>query len=352
MKTTVGLVVLMCLSLLGCEQSTTPPTPPSVAANRSASSRCANYADSVLALGSYQVPSYTQALVSGRNLYFLDYYGLQVFADNNPKKPHMVGAFPVTGFVRAAVQGDYLYLTQQHRGLLIIDISSPARPRLVSELPMNSPFEVFASGKTVFVGDNSELRSVDVSNPRAPRPIDSIDTRTGIFIYGFAAHGNYLYVARNEYYGDNEGSALIVDVANPADMREVGTFGWDFMVGPQVEGDYLGMLNYYPDAGSAFYLFDVSSGIPANPRRLNFNCGDFVIVGDYLYATEVPFVDYTGWASGPNRLLVVHLPDMTVVGMQDGEFVGTLRAGERLYSINWPLGASSPTMSVWPLQCR
>src|SRR5580658_3147482 len=86
------------------------------------------------------------------------------------------------------VAGHLLYLTCE-RGLMVVDVEEPAKPKLVGELTgLKNPRCVALQFRYAFVTDDDGLKVVDISEPTQPKLTPN----------GFVplAHPGRLYVAR------------------------------------------------------------------------------------------------------------------------------------------------------------
>jgi hypothetical protein len=101
------------------------------------------------------------------------------------------------GTFAVAVQGNYAYLATGF-GLMIVDITDPTRPKVMSRLPLPDISQgVAVSGNLAYVADRSAgLRIIDVSDPTRPVERGLFDT-PGL-AYGVAVVGNLAYVADGE----------------------------------------------------------------------------------------------------------------------------------------------------------
>ncbi len=171
------------------------------------------------------------------------------------------------------------------------------------------PEGVAVSGAYAYVADGWKgLRVVDVSNPAQPREVGSYDTPG--WAEGVAVSGAYAYVA------DGGASLRVVDVSNPAQPREVGFYKTPGnAVGVAVSGAYA----YVADYREGLRVVDVSN--PAQPREVGFYdtpgyaygvavSGAYAYVADYreglrvvdvsnpAQPREVGFYDTPGYAYG------------------------------------------------------
>ena len=90
-----------------------------------------------------------------------------------------VGSYvPEGGDVRGVhVEGSIVYVAAGSVGLLALDVSEPARPRVIGKF--NTPRSartVFIAGSRAYVGDTEWVRVYDVSNPANLRSVASYKT--------------------------------------------------------------------------------------------------------------------------------------------------------------------------------
>jgi hypothetical protein len=145
--------------------------------------------------------------------------------------------------------GDTLYVLNQYRGLQVVDLSSPASPRLVGMAPIfGYPVEMYVRGDRAYVvvsnyydywfdGEDvdslksvrgSQIRIVDIADPTRPTVLGGIDlpghvTDTRIV-------GDVLYAVSNRWawwwgYGTDDYETgtyvLSIDISDPGDVRQV-----------------------------------------------------------------------------------------------------------------------------------
>ena len=116
------------------------------------------------------------------------------------------------------------------RGLVILDVSDPARPRWVgqSEVLPHVVEDVAVSGGMAYVVDEDGLRIIDVSNLAAPRQVGACETPGQAL--GVAVSGNMAYVVGYVWVClpiedsgcYHRGWLRIIDISDPAAPHEVG----------------------------------------------------------------------------------------------------------------------------------
>ena len=127
------------------------------------------------------------------------------------------------------------------RGLSIYDISKPEAPQLLSTLPLPH-FEnedVDTNGEILLISnDPSEgvgvLYVIDVSDPRAPRPIGALNTGTIAplgDLYGTGHTASCIQDCRYAYLAGNDKGIDIVDLTDPSNPTLAGNFAAEEVTG-------------------------------------------------------------------------------------------------------------------------
>lgn len=115
------------------------------------------------------------------------------------------------------VKGDYAYVADTESGVQIIDISQPRSPQVVAFFDTARPVldvAVSDDGKTLFIVDERNLYSIDITTPATPQVIQSVDDdRFG---------GKTLYLEGSRLYISRYDGLPIIDVTDPADMTLIG----------------------------------------------------------------------------------------------------------------------------------
>lgn len=172
-----------------------------------------------------------------------------------PYAPSQTGILTTPGNANGvAIDGDFAYIADFSAGLLVVDISDPANPTLLSTFAAVGQ-AVVASGDYVFLAAGAGgLRIVSVANPSAPALVGSVST-TGAT--GIAVDGDQAYIA------DGSSGLRVISVSNPAAPSIVATFNTaGSATDVEVDGDYV----YLADGSPGFLVFDVTN--PASPALL------------------------------------------------------------------------------------
>lgn len=143
----------------------------------------------------------------------------------NPESIRPPGTFRLAGVLHdpralsqphdVEVQGKIAYVPGKGGTLALIDVSEPARPRLLSYLSDPVEYEeaetVLPMGDVLLLGAR-DFFSLDVSDPARPRVLKKIEDRPRIDkINGMARRGRYVFSA------GKSGFISVFDVGNPAD---------------------------------------------------------------------------------------------------------------------------------------
>jgi hypothetical protein len=142
--------------------------------------------------------------VVGNLAYLADSSGGLIVADVSQTQPVLHGFYGVGGgSTEMAVVGDRLYISS-YEGVVIADISTPNRPRVLGTLVLPGfAYTIVASGTTIFLGNDLrkqnnyndwQVTAVDVVDPTAPHILSTV-TFTAASVMDLALVGTTLYVA-------------------------------------------------------------------------------------------------------------------------------------------------------------
>lgn len=214
-------------------------------------------------------PAFDVTVVSNRAYVAMGSHGLVIFDVSNPARPARLGAYVTSRIVTAVrVVGNYAYLIEQapiYPGLLeIVDVTDPSSPVHVGAYATSDyPQRVQVVGRYAYIADaGGGLQIVDVSAPAKP-------VRVGVYatnLYAIAVQvaGNYAYVAEPF-------TALhVIDVMNPCCPVQVGTYGADKRAREvAVLGNYVYLtVQTWTGTDYAGTLETVDVSNPANPVRI------------------------------------------------------------------------------------
>lgn len=174
----------------------------------------------------------------------------------------IVGSFDAFLMKSVCLANDVLFLSDGHNDQLLIDVTDPANPTLLAEIPViwlsPSVFYntyLFTMANTPGTG-NKELKIYDVTNPSQPVQYTSCIFTSSVA--DIAIQGNYMYVtvgnmSFNVYdISDLSNPLLICTTHIPGDAMHV-----------KLRGNYA----YVCDDGSSLVQIDISD--PASPRQVS-----------------------------------------------------------------------------------
>ena len=211
------------------------------------------------------------------------YAELHVIDISNPSVPSQVGEYGWDDFfLDVAVSDTLAYVAYSMGGLQILDIADPASPRIISSCPIGWWYSLGleVAGNYAYVTycgyDEGGLQAIDISDPLSPQPLDyymTYDDGSGVQVVG-----NYAYLTA---YGDG---LSIIDISDPNSLAGVGYYntpGWAIDVA--VSGDYAYVADYW-----GLRILNVAD--PANP----FEVGSYAagggtgvaVQGDYAYVVD------------------------------------------------------------------
>jgi hypothetical protein len=192
-----------------------------------------------------------------------------------PSRPTLVSQVYGAGGDRVEVAGTYAYVTTG-TALAIYDVANPAAPQLRGSVTIpNGARELAVSGNTAYVGNLSTVSCVDVSNRASPRIVGSV-----------AAIATDLAVVGTKLYALSGTQFKIIDVSNPAAPLVLGTgSGFATSWGIEVVGSRVFLAS---TAGREVVVFDVAN--PAQPRLLEA----YPVPGDVWSITKTPGFVYVG----------------------------------------------------------
>ncbi|NQU04987.1 MAG: hypothetical protein HQ568_02760, partial [Calditrichaeota bacterium] len=206
----------------------------------------------------------------------------------NPANPEIVGSTEVAWPQDVAVAGDYAYVGSNYHGLDILNISDPGNITLVERIEPNYSPQVEIIDNLLLLRARRLLIIMDISDPVNPTIIS--ETPYGSF-YGFYVDGDLIYLL-------SEG-IQILNISDPVTPVPVGFY--------QVE-DYTGLIRHYDDIiycyhHDAINLYEFTGGgfLHVSPNNLDFS---FVTVGyspeqslDLLNSGNAPLIVNDVWSS-------------------------------------------------------
>ncbi|MFA6145923.1 MAG: DUF2341 domain-containing protein, partial [Patescibacteria group bacterium] len=201
--------------------------------------------------------------VSGNYIYVANFgRGLLIIDASNKSSPQGVGIYDSTGSTYdVAVSGNYAYLADYSGGFKVIDITTKTNP--VYKTVVNTGVatqRVQVKGNYAYVTDaTTGFHIINITTPTSPSEIGS--TLPVSAHYDFFVEGNYVYVA------DNTAGLSIYNISNPAAPYLVGSYD---TMGNAYDVKVSGGYAYISDWGGGLLILDVST--PASP----------IYIGNYI----------------------------------------------------------------------
>lgn len=248
--------------------------------------------------------------------------GLKIFDSSDKKNIKLISKIVNLGESSGMdIDGNYLYLANLNRGLIIIDISDIKHPKVVGEdyFLKTETINERAEANDVTVLDNKAYMAIgrkgiaviDITNPKNPKTLNLIDlkdytkaleirdnyiyalcstslkildlkgniiSQTNLQGYGndLKLDGNYAFIAANN--GLN-----IIDITNPKNPSLITTYDTKgFCLKLKIRGDYLYLAN-----GGNFEIIDISNKkdpiLIGSQNKNGISCHDLALDGDYVY---------------------------------------------------------------------
>jgi hypothetical protein len=224
--------------------------------------------------------------------------GLQVIDVSNPAQPQGLVRYDRYEAVEGLMLEDtWAYLADSKDGLQILDISHPAQPEPVSGYQLDHGYaeDVVLSGNHAYVAaGGSGLWVIDVSRPDRPWRVGQLDT-TG-YAQSVFVQGQHAYLAQAHYGSGLHDALVVIDVADPANPRQVGSFSrWgssnDFDHDVQVVGDFA----YLADGAQGLQIIDITD--PTRPEGVatvptGGRVRGLAVAGDYVYLASIANMNY------------------------------------------------------------
>jgi hypothetical protein len=215
--------------------------------------------------------------------------GVEAYRISDERNPTLLNALltPTNDF---AVSESLLYIMGYDDSFKVYSIADPANPRRLGAC-RDSGGPVTLTGSTAFVGDQSGLHAIDVSNPANPHRVGN----WGTSIIGAEARGNICCVTE---YDPDSVHLYLLDVSNPANMQQLSVLwgaGGDALF---IDGQYV-----YTAGGYGFQVLDIVDSL--NPHIVG-RCG----LGSYKYGVwGMSGFDRAFVANDANGLAVMNTGD-------------------------------------------
>ncbi|NLP09443.1 T9SS type A sorting domain-containing protein [bacterium] len=203
--------------------------------------------------------SYWRGLdVQGEYAYLSGGETIRVIQCSDPMNPSSAGYLDSGNYdcAEVVVQNHLAYLAASYLGLAIVDVSSPANPRLsATTKSFNWCQGLTVDGNYAYMADYSKgLRIVDVSNALMPVEVGNFDTRGKA--YDVTVKSPYAFIA------DYDSGLCIVNVADPANPAFVAQISTSsYTMGSAVREHIL-----FIAGGDSIRVYDIAD--ISNPQRI------------------------------------------------------------------------------------
>ena len=152
------------------------------------------------------------------------------------------------------IEGDYAMIASREAGLVLVDITVPARPKTVGRSEMDQARDVAVEGSYAYVAcGDSGLKVVNIDDPQRPVQVGSKLAGNAVALN---VKGGFAYIA------DRDRGMRVLDVRDARDPVRIAATD-------NLEGHDLlltGSTVYLAAGGNGVVIFDVS--IPSQPRKI------------------------------------------------------------------------------------
>jgi hypothetical protein len=201
--------------------------------------------------------------------------------------------------------GYYNSYTSPYQGLHIFDLTDPTNPKEIALVAMPEAMNDFWQMRSVIVKDNivyastgTKIYIIDISSPANPRMISSLVNFSASWINSLALYQNYLYVSCGDLWGGNTYIFNVGDPYNPFHVKTLGKSidGSTAMFDLSIQDNFL-----YTSSNANIYNLQPD---PLNPKRVktySFGArnrlqvkGDMAFITDYHPGgTHIDILDIT-----------------------------------------------------------
>jgi len=153
-----------------------------------------------------------ELVVSGSYAYVADdFNGMKIFNISNPANPVLASTYNAQAYGRALALSGNIICLAGYSSLRLVDVSNPLNPYLRGYYHTNNGCSVAVSGNVAYVADYGVgLLVIDISNPDAPSLISVLTPHTYNYFNHCRVQGNRLY-AMDWHWNE----VLIYDITNP-----------------------------------------------------------------------------------------------------------------------------------------
>ncbi len=286
---------------------------------------------------------------------------LQIVDVSNPEKPRGVAGFIVGGTDSAnnfVISGDYAYFLASQFGLVIVDIADPTNPKFASryvpiESEPNTAFDLFfvslvVKGNYAFaLTFGAGILVLDITDPNNPVLVSNWKGKENAQYDLLREIGDYLYVSLNFV----SPFSFILDVSDPSNLGIVAEIELEELLG-RTEVAFADDIGYVTTNSAGLSILDVSD--PSSPQMLgvyspmflfgstpdHISIVDSIAYLSYLFAPSDPRVIMVDVSepSEPMTLAVIDTPGIaTSTDAANGFlYVADNDAGLQIYDVSVP----------------
>ncbi len=238
---------------------------------------------------------------------------------SDPTQPHLLAQLDLpSGVIDLVVKDGYVYATTRNAGLAIVDARRPGKLKLAGWVPSNNPrwdwwVRVDVAGNTAYC-TGMDFTVLDISDPARPRVVKRME---GWVSWDVAVAGDRLYVA-------GQGGIRVFDITNPWEPAPLAEFDLDRVLSEPTriqahDGRVYAM-------GRMFAVgWDLSGPVVPDNCSLYDICSPQVMAfhGDAIYVAGAPLQrcaaipGYSDWVdSGPGQNTDVEIAGDLMVAVQ------------------------------------
>lgn len=250
-------------------------------------------------------PSYAVAADTLRELLFLGSGGgIYVLDISDPANPIRISQIPTPGRVEDIVyQDNFLYIADYSEGLRIISVADAINPYETGSVYAIRASAVAVDGAYAYLADQRIIRVVSVSDPTNPEEVAQINL--GMTCYGLETQGSYLYQATT-------GGLVILSIADPQNPFQVGRFDpptAGSAMDVAVRGDYAYLAVY---SGSSWVVLISDPENPVGVTSFQGWVQNITLRGMYAYCVNwigsfITIVSIED-PNNPNEIVDFHTP--------------------------------------------
>lgn len=210
--------------------------------------------------------------------------GLIIIDISNPQEPELVSRCDTPGHaIGVKIKDNYAYVADGQKGLIIIDITNPGSPTIAGKYDTpDYALDVWVTSegekRYAYIADaSSGLLIIEITDLRKPRLIGKCDTP------GYASKvwvkGRYAYIA------DSEGGIQIINIANPTNPTSTNSYSTKDAQGIYLDDKYA----YIADGsgGLKVYILKDDSLTFINEFDVPVYATDVFVSNNYVYVTDV-----------------------------------------------------------------